>query len=99
MLEAQQATLSQSNWSANAQNGAQEEAPGARESFGHEAEDVSSDGLATYEYSEQYVVQSCVLLYRNTAAFPLLEHCKNKKWTHTIFKYLIVCPQKRRCRS
>ena len=40
MLEAQQATLSQSNWSANAQNGTKEEAPGGRESFGQEAEDV-----------------------------------------------------------
>lgn len=62
MLEAQQATLSQSNWSANAQNGAQEEAPGARESFGHEAEDVSYDGLAMYEYSEQ----QCRVVYYYT---------------------------------
>ena len=50
MLEAQQAALSQSNWSANPpQNGAQEEASGGRESsaFGQENEDVGSDSLAS----------------------------------------------------
>lgn len=60
MLEAQQATLSQSNWSATAENGAQEEASGGRESFGQDNEDVGCDGLASVAWC-------------TTAELPLLE--------------------------